>query len=80
MCELCSGLLSGYLCIGLMFGFGCKVVVLLLCDFYVCYLDIMFDLLLNDWLVDFFVDCIDVVFCDGCMEDSVIVVCWLILM
>lgn len=74
MCELCEGLFCGQLCIVVMSNFGWCIVVLLLYGFCDCYLEIVIDLMLDDCVIDFSVNWVDFVFCDGCLEDSQVVV------
>ena len=73
MRELRNGPPSGQLRIAAPVGFGRKVVAPLLRRFRDAYPDIAIDLMLDDRVVDFTADRIDVAFRDGRMEDSQIV-------
>lgn len=73
MRELREGPPKGHLRISASVGFGRQIVAPLLADFRAHYPDITIDLLLDDRMVDFTSDRIDVAFRDGHLEDSQIV-------
>lgn len=73
MQELREGPPRGQLRISSAVGFGRKVVAPLLNDFRDLYPDIAVDLLLDDHMVDFTTDQIDVSFRNGRMEDSQVI-------
>ena len=73
MRELREGPPRGHLRISASVGFGRQIIAPLLADFRVLYPDITIDLLLDDRIVDFSSDRVDVAFRDGHLEDSQIV-------